>query len=193
MNKLLISITGLCAFVPKHDIREIPHNNQMRLLLVESNRPSDLPGGHTFHAHEPHVPVFLCPCRNVDSDPEYRQPDAIFGSTAAFYLDDQDLKIENAKDDSLEVVLKNNAGCGCPQYDPDPNNSSSFEWVTPLAKVSPGSGEVPASCFCSYEVDPSVIARVELREGRILTEQLARDSSQEKAIVWEYIDPAMRC
>jgi len=189
MSQLLVRITGLCAFVPKHAIREIPKDNQMRLLLVESNRPSDLPDGHAFHAHEPHVPVFLCPYQNVDQDKKYRQPDVVFGSTAAFYLDDQDLKIKNAKDNSLEVVLKNNAGRGCPEVDPEKGNITSFEWVAPLAEVSPGSGKIPDSCFCSSEVDPSVIARVELREGKILTEHLACDSSDRNAIVWEYKIP----
>lgn len=185
MDKLLVHMTGLCAFVPRYEIHKRKKNNQMRVLLVESNSPSDLPGGHALHAHEPHVPVLLCPCESLISDSKlYRKPDMIYGGTAVFYLDDQDLKIKDARAERLKVVLRSNAGSGCPNG----RNNDSFEWVTSLAAASPDSEKVPDSCFGSSEVDSSVIARVELREGRISTEQLACDSPDE-AILWEFKPP----
>jgi hypothetical protein len=182
MSKFLMRITGLCAFVPRDDIRNNPKKNQMRLLLVESSKPADLPAFHAFHAHEPHVPIFLCPFDKVDL--HYRNPDIVYNRVAGFYLEDQDLKIRDAKDHSLEVVLRNNAGRGCH----DLENISSFEWVTPLAQVSPGSEVVPDSCFRQSAVDSSVIARVELREGKIRTAQIAVDSD-DRAILWEFKVP----
>jgi hypothetical protein len=177
-NQLLrILMTGLCAFVPKRDIEDYPTGNQMRVLLVESTSPADLPSAHDHH-HEAHVPVLICQYANLCHDNGYRKPDLLYYEKeiqmAVFCLDGQDLKICNATKDRLEVTL-GGGGCGCPtkEKNSDKDNRDSFYWVDGFKEISPGSGYVDDACLRPSDVDPSVVARVELWEGRVYTEQLA--------------------
>jgi hypothetical protein len=188
-----IFFTGLCAFVPRYDIRQYPKQNQMRVLLVESSMPSDLPAMHMSHAHEPHAPVFFCPNDHVYKGNGYRKPDIIYsggdGEIAVFCLDGQDLGFKDVVEDQLEVVLGDHAGYGCPNG----TNEESFEWVTNLAEVSPGSEQVAKSCLASDRLDPAVVARVKLARGKIYNKQFAAKESRGedygRVYLWEFKVP----
>jgi hypothetical protein len=187
-----ILMTGLCAFVPKREIKEVSEGNQMRVLLVESTSRADVMDAEMNHAHEPHVPVLIAAVENVVSSGDYRKPDLIYseGELAVFYLEGQDLKVNGAQADNLSIFLEVGAGCGCPH--PRPTGSDvrsqkhSFEWVPSFEDISPGSKGVDDACL-GDSVDSSVVARVELREGEVYTSQLC--SQVKEVFLWQYKIP----
>jgi hypothetical protein len=189
-DTLRILMTGLCAFVPGKDIEKYPKNNQMRVLLVESTTDMDLQGRGMNYQHEQHVPVLMAPYANVDTSDGNRRPDLIFRSEkedvewAVFYLAGQDLRVKGAKDHRLEIVVTNGAGCGCTD---DDSNRNACEWVADFAAISPGSEYVDKACL-EAECDPAVVARVELWEGKIFTEQIGSEKAA-LPFLWKYKIP----
>jgi len=192
MADLILLITGLCAFVPKKDIKKYyENNNRMRVLLVDSEEPADLPHSHDPHIHELHIPVLICPHASVVSAEGYREADAAYLDRdqdpprlmAVFYLDDQDLSIESIagpNDYKLSIYGKE-VGGECPNDD----DESSFFWAAPLDKISSGFGNVRSACFTPSDVDASVISRVVLNEGEIRTGK--RATLQDHRIIrWIY-------
>ena len=188
--------TGLCLFVPRYDIERQPNKNEMKVLLVDAMRLQ-----HAYHVaeyHEPHLPVLVCYSKDVVE--RSREPDAYYQETlydgkvgaskAVFYLDDQDLSLANPKPKSLDVTYRKDTGVCCSNdgSKDDQRDDDSFAWVAPLAKISPGSEDVRPSCFSKRCVDPSVISRVTITEGRIHTLRMAMDDKPE-VLSWTFEEP----
>jgi hypothetical protein len=189
MSGIDLLITGLCSFVPKYPLvdGEQCQDNEITVLLAESYKPVP---GHSSHTHgEPHVPVLVCPEKYVVYGEGLRAPDAMFQPTpyplnqdytdlmAIFYLDDQQITIEPHTLNELNVHFGEVKDC--PQSD-----LTSFQWVAPLAEVNPGSERVRASCL-SPECDPSVISRLQLRQGTVTTAKLATNIKR-KVLLWYF-------
>jgi hypothetical protein len=191
-NKFTILMTGLCAFVPKKDIRQVTENNQMRVLMVESSSSADIMDADMAHAHESHVPVLIAPRKNVCDGDAYRQPDLVYygdkltEQLALFYLEGQDLKISGAQDCNLTVFLEPGAGNNCPHrhIDSETQHKYSFDWVPGFDDISPGSQGVDEACL-SRRGDPSVAARIELRDGEVYTYRLG----VHEVFLWQYKAP----
>lgn len=175
-----ILITGLCAFVPKKEIKDYYKNNQMRLLLVDSSRPA-----HSQHNHELHTPVLICEEAAVTGGD--RLPDLTFkyaGSImAVYYLDDQDVSIYPATPEKLSVDVHPIADCI--EKDDDNIKKSSFLFVPYLEEISPGSGCAYSYCLAKEDVHPDVSSRMVLDQGTIRTGQLTvrRDK---RVVNWLY-------
>jgi hypothetical protein len=191
MNTLYHSITGLCEFGPKRDIENpaFEKTNQMRVLFTDSHQLPQLPQGTPF-VHEFHMPVLICQKGYVDK--AGRAGDKTFkdsgGTTwSVFYLDDQDISIAAARPDSLSVPSYSGGGNGCPAI----NNYRSFNWVAPIAQMSPGSEVVKPSCLvdpAAGAVDPTVIARLSLTDGTIETYMIAKDYT-DAVVDWQFKEP----
>jgi hypothetical protein len=187
-NSLEILMTGLCVFVPKKKIEKFPQRNQMRVLLVESSSGVDVSSMDMNFTHEPHVPVLVAPNINVDCSDGCRQPNLTYRHKevewAVFYLDGQDLAVKGAHADRLDIVVDSGAGVGYPSK----TNRRAFEWVPSFAKISHGSEFVDKACLRKNNVDPSIVARLELWEGSVFSEQIASDENG-SAFLWKYKVP----
>ncbi len=189
MTDLSLLMTGLCAFVPRYKIEEQEKErkgNRMRVLLIDSSRPADLPHMYHQHVHELHVPVLICNYDDVDGwgrQEDLRFLDAKGVIKALFYLDDQDVEIDSDQKESLEVVGKP-IGYDCKDVKAD-----SFFCVAPLEKISPESACPHDDCLKDVGVHKDVVSRIVLKEGAIKSGKLATrlDSrKQYKVVNWLY-------
>lgn len=195
MADLYLRFTGLCGFVPREPIHMTP--NQARVLLVDTSQP---PGGGHAHGfpHEQHVPVLVCSRSFLDpqhphpTDP--REPDVLFfndqgGEMAGFFLNDQDVSIENTSGDPLKFLNDPSSGSGCHTT----ANWWNINWMAALAKISPlpsppppgqnGSEVVGEDCF---DTPPrrEVAARVAVTQGTVRNDGLTRGIN--RFVKWEF-------
>jgi len=174
-------LTGLCEFVPKYDFGDPAHlgKNQMRVLLANSSH-------HFGTGHEQHLPVLVCEYSRVDRSPGNRIEDDTFvyqnTTWAIFNLIDQDLRIDGASPEKLNVPNLGGGGTACSAT---PANYRDFAWVGPIGSITPGAGTVKNACLAAANVDPFVIARVALTQGTIETAKLARDGDRQIAL-WAF-------
>jgi hypothetical protein len=188
MSNFFMDITGLCVFVPKHSTDQNVGQNQMRVLLGDSSGalPWPLPAGASHvHAHELHVPVLLCHREEVDRSGQYRLEDDhvnVAGVVwSVFFLYDQEVYLPNAQPDRL-AVTRRPAANGCCNH----LNWDSFDWVAPLDRISPGSGQIRLQCITG--ADPSVLGRALLTDGFIGTQQIAKNGDG-TVVDWEFRTP----
>ncbi|HYO14623.1 MAG TPA: hypothetical protein VE685_15615 [Thermoanaerobaculia bacterium] len=176
MGEFIMSFTGLCCFVPDHDITDDSHrgNNRMMVLLVETKNDPPGHGGHGGHAHIKHLPLLVCPYESVDRAGNSRTEDDREGKWAIFFLDDQEIWLEEATDEpQLQVIYYGDSGEECPTLE----NARSFAWVAPMAEMSPGSQFIKYHCL--YEVDEahplhtSVTTRMKLTKGEVGSKSFA--------------------
>lgn len=176
MGEFIVSFTGLCCFVPDHDITDDSHreSNKMMVLLVETK--NDPPGhsGHGGHSHIKHLPLLVCPHDSVDREGDSRTEDDREGKWAIFFLDDQEIWLEEAADNpKLKVIYDANSGEGCPTEE----NASSFAWVAPMAEMSPGSQFIKSHCLHKVDgdhpLDLSVTTRMRLTKGEVGSKSFA--------------------
>lgn len=183
MNKLFLTFTGLCEFVPRYPLEEHPGKNEMRVLLANSRH---LPIPHPA-PHEDHLARLVCPYDSVDRSGGNRTHDDEFWDDgrrwAVFFLDDQDLFLGSNRK-QLKIQLSKDAEC--PNLD-DLDNRCSFRWVGPLKLISPDSEVVKNGCFLRDFPDESVISRVALTEGSIASHTIAADDG--KIIRWRFKEP----
>lgn len=176
MARLSLMFTGLCAFVPNHQLSA----NRVRVLLVDALR-----------GHVPHYPVLVFP--HMSWEPSGREPDGEFIDAAGnrmFFcrLDDQDLRIEGAADNQLRVVGQ------VEHYDcPSARDQEDFGWLAPMAKInrpanapnSPVWGGVDERCLSDNNVFPKVISRIYLTDGVLRSHVQAQDDL-DNVVKWHF-------
>jgi hypothetical protein len=201
-----LNFTGLCEFVPRYDIEDIRTQekgghygyNRVKVLLVDASEPlEDAHYENNQYPYEEHIPVFVCPSKNIGSG--YRQADESFYSRfyaermSMFYLHDQEIWIDKARPDKLTIEYSYSTGCS--NAEKLDSLRESFAWVAPLAEISPGSEEVHPDCLnpvgCPAGIDDSVLSRVELSEGTLRTFLIAMDGDKQ-VVNWKFKVPGTR-
>jgi len=172
MNTLNLFFTGLCAFVPNRDRRE------MRVVMVDAT--------HGGHGMVPHIPALVALEDSARLSP--RPPTKSFtdgtgvNRLVRFDLHGLDLSIAGADPDGLNFEY--GAATGCPAT---AEELRSFRRVASLSRINDGNGRLLAGGLAQSKVPHAVVARFRLTRGDLKTHTMAQDSNR-LIVNWRFRD-----